>query len=173
MMFRDLLTSGTVSGTSLTLGAGSFAAIGVGSEIQGVTADNYPTSQITFGQYRDIYLKTQSGRPLYWAFDGLATVFLYPAAVSNVIAVQTRQAISQFATLDTNYSLAPGYLSALSAQLALRVENSLNGKIAQATKDAAKATEMVIVAANVDPAIISANPMRRDNLGNGILQGWN
>lgn len=172
MMFRDVLTSGTATGTSISLTTGAFASVGAGQEILQIQADGYPTEPITIQQYNNIFLKTQPGRPQVWVSDGLETVYLYPAAVGNTLSILTRQAFSSFADLDTVYTMPSGYEGAFAASLAVATAPSLIGKVPPDLV-AAKREAMLNIANNtVRPAIISANPMARRNFGGTILQGW-
>lgn len=172
MMPQDQIVSGAVTGPTLTLAAGAFAAIGLGDEIIQVQADGYPMEPITMQQYNNIFLKTQPGRPQVWVWDGSATIYLYPAAVGNTINILSRVAFTQFADLDTNYALPSGYQGAFAATLAVATAPALIGKV---TPDllAAERRAMFNIANNtVRPAINSANPMARRNFGGNILQGW-
>lgn len=168
---QDQIVSGSVTGVSLTLDAGSFAAITVGQEIISMQADGYPMTPITMQQYNDIPTKTQAGRPEVWVSDGLATVFLYPAASANTIGILTRKPFTEFADLDTDYSMPPGYKGAFSASLAVAMAPSLLGGIPPALERAEKKAMHNIGNTNVDPAILSSNPLGRSCASN-ILQGW-
>lgn len=168
---QEAIVSGAVTGVSLTLGAGSFAAVGPGDEIMGMTADNLPMAPITMAQYQTIYLKTQTGRPLYWAADGLSNVFLYPAAAGHTMGLLVRTPFTQFADLDTAYTMPSGYQGAFSAALAVAMAPALVGKVTQDLKDNKREALANIRSGNVRPAIISANPTQRAPAG-GILQGW-
>jgi hypothetical protein len=171
-LFKDQLISGTVTGTTLTLGIGSFASIAQGSEIQGMLADNYTMSPITFEQYRDIFNKNVTGRPINYAYNGFDTIYLYPAANSNVMTVQARSDIQQFATYDTNYTFPAGYKSAFIACLstvAARTMNMLSSEIKKNETNALKAIE----GANIRPLILNSTPFDKKNIRPNILNGFN
>lgn len=172
MMFRDVLTSGTATGTSISLTTGAFAAIGAGQEILQIQADGYPTEPVTIQQYNNIFLKTQPGRPQVWVSDGLETVYLYPAAVGNTLSILTRQAFSSFADLDTVYTMPSGYEGAFAASLAVAAAPALVGKVTPDLMAAKREAMQNIANGTVRPAINSANPLARRNFGGTILQGW-
>ena len=172
MMFRDVLTSGTATGTSISLTTGAFAAIGAGQEILQIQADGYPTEPVTIQQYNNIFLKTQPGRPQVWVSDGLETVYLYPAAVGNTLSILTRQAFSSFADLDTVYTMPSGYEGAFAASLAVAAASALVGKVTPDLMAAKREAMQNIANGTVRPAINSANPLARRNFGGTILQGW-
>lgn len=171
MMPQDQLVAGAVTGPSLTLAAGAFAAIGVGDEIIQAQADGFPMTQITMQQYQNIPLKTQSGRPQVWAWDGLATVYLYPAPAANTINLMTRAPFAAFADLDTEYALPSGYQGAFAASLAVAMAPALLGGVPPGLLAAEKKALYNVANSTVRPAIISTNPMACRPGGN-ILQGW-
>lgn len=168
MLFRDVTISGAVTGTSLTLGAGSFTAIASGDQPIQIVADEFPVEPITMQQYNEILVKATTGRPLYWAWDGAATVFLWPAASGHTIGVLSRAAFSVFADLDTQYSMPSGYESAFAASLAVAMAPALTGGVSADLVRAENKAVFAIQNGNVRPAIISdCKP-----LGGSILQGW-
>lgn len=169
-LFKDQLTSGTVTGATLTLGTGSFLAVGAGQEIQGMLADNFTMSPITMEQYRDIYNKNNSGRPINYAYNGFDTIYLYPAATGNVMTIQSRADLQQFADLDTNYLFPSGYMSAFIAALAVAVAPSLMSGV---TPDMIRKESVAmknIEGSNVRPIILNANDYksRTSNIINGF-----
>jgi hypothetical protein len=170
---QDVISSGPVTGASLTLGAGAFAAVAIGQEIIQAQADGLPMDPITMQQYNNIQLKSQAGRPEVWAWDGLATVFLYPAAAGNTINLLTRAAFATFVDLDTTYVLPPGYQGAFAASLAVALAPSLLGGVTPGLLTAEKKALFNVANANVRPAIVSANPLAPRGAGGNILQGWN
>lgn len=171
MMPQDQLVAGAVAGASLTLATGAFAAIGVGDEIIQAQADGFPMTQITMQQYQNIPNKAQSGRPEVWAFDGLATVYLYPAPAGSTINLMTRAPFAAFADLDTAYTTPSGYQGAFAASLAVAMAPALLGGVPPGLLAAEKKALYNVGNSTVRPAIISANPMARRPGGN-ILQGW-
>jgi len=169
-MFRDVLTTGAVTGTSFTLGAGAFA--GVAGEVLLIQSDSLPTDPITINQYNNIILKTQTGRPEVWAFDGLNTVYLYPAALGHTLSVLTRQAFESFADLDTVYAMPAGYEAAFAATLAVAMAPALIGKVTPDLAAAERKAMMSIQNANVRPAMLLADPLRANFRSGSILQGF-
>lgn len=170
MMPQEQTVSGSVTGASLTLGAGSFANVAPGDEILSVTADNYRTSPITYKQYQDIFDKTITSRPTLWAHDGLSTVYLYPTASSNTIAVSTRKPFTVFADLDTAYTMPAGYEGAFAASLAVAMAPALLGKVSADLMARKREAMFNVQGANIRPAILNANPLRRRWVGS-ILTG--
>lgn len=168
---QDVISSGAVNGASLTLGLAPFAAISAGEQIIAAQADGIPMRMITMQQYNDIKLKTQAGRPEVWAWDGLATVYLYPAAAGNTVNMLTRAPFASFIDLDTNYVLPSGYQGAFAASLAVAMAPSLLGGVTPGLLLAEKKALFNVGNTNVRPAIVSANPLAPRTCGN-ILQGW-
>jgi hypothetical protein len=171
MMPQDQLVAGAVTGASLTLAAGAFAAIGVGDEIIQAQVDGFPIAPITMQQYQSIPLKTQSGRPQVWAFDGLATVYLFPAAAGQTINIMTRVPFASFVDLDTAYAMPSGYQGAFAASLSVAMAPALLGGVTPGLLAAEKKAMYNVANSTVRPAIISANPLDCRPGGN-ILQGW-
>lgn len=169
MLFRDVITSGAVTGVSLTLGSGAFAAVASGDQPAQIVADNYPVEPITMQQYNEILQKTTAGRPLFWAWDGASTVYLYPAAAGQTIGILTREAFAVFADLDTVYSMPSGYEGAFAASLAVAMAPALLGKVPDALERAERKALFGVQGSNIRPAIVSACKP----LGGSILQGWN
>jgi hypothetical protein len=172
MMPQDQTVTATVSGSTITLGTGSFAAIAAGDEIIAIQADSVPMVPITIQQYNAIPVKTATGRPEKWCPDGLSTVYLYPVASSNVLSVVTRKAFSAFADLDTVYTMPAGYEGAFSASLAVAMAPALLGKDSPALLLREKRAMFNVNHATIRPAIVSANPLRRP-VGGNILTGFN
>jgi hypothetical protein len=171
MMPQDLLVAGAVTGPSLTLAAGAFAAIGVGDEIIQAQADGFPMTNITMQQYQNIPNKAQSGRPEVWAYDGLSTVYLYPAPAANTINLMMRVPFASFVDLDTAYTTPSGYQGAFAASLAVALAPSLLGGVTPGLLAAEKKALYNVANSTVRPATIPANPMACRPGGN-ILQGW-
>jgi hypothetical protein len=167
----DQIVTGTVSGPSLALGSGAFAAIGYGDEITSMQSDGYPMEPVTMQRYNDIRDKAQTGRPQVWARDGGGTVFIFPAAVASTIAILTRKPFTLFADLDTVYQLPSGYQGAFAAALAVALAPSLLGGVPPALLAAERKAMANVRNGTVRPAIISANPLSCRPHGN-ILQGW-
>lgn len=170
---QDVITAGAVNGVSLTLAVAPFAAIAAGEEIIEAQADGFHMNPITMQQYNDIRLKTQAGRPEVWAHDGLATVYLYPAAAGNTISLLTRAPFASFADLDTVYTLPSGFQGAFAASLSVAMAPALLGGVPPGLLAAEKKALFNVSNANVRPAMIPANPLKPRGTGGNILTGWN
>lgn len=170
---QDVIATGVVAGPSLTLGVDAFAAIGAGDEIMSAQADGFRMTQITMQQYNEIQLKEQSGRPEVWASDGLATVYLYPAAAGNTLSLLTRAPFSTFVDLDTEYTLPSGYQGAFAASLAVAMAPALLGGASPSLLLAERRALFNVSNANIRPAMLSANPLTPHSAGGNILKGWN
>lgn len=172
MMPQDQIVSATVSGASITLGAGSWVSIAAGDEIIAMKADTVAMDPITIQQYNAIPVPTSTGRPYFWCPDGLSTVYLYPVAVANVLSVVTRKAFTAFADLDTAYTMPAGYEGAFAASLAVAMAPALLGKVSPDLAAKEKKAMFNVSNSNVRPAIVNANPLRRRVCGT-ILTGFN
>lgn len=172
MMPQDLIVSGAVTGQSLTLATGLFAAISAGDEIIAGQADGYAMAPITMEQYNNILNKTATGRPECFAHDGLSTVYLYPASVGNTVNLLVRKAFTVFADLDTVYTMPSGYEGAFAATLSVALAPSLLGGVPPALAKAKKEAMYNVQGANVRPAMISASPLRPGYCTGNVLQGW-
>ena len=161
-LFREILTtSSAITGTYGTLGT-DWAGLLPGDEILGATVRyatnlDVPMEPITMGRYADIGLKTLTTYPAYFAHDGQSTVYLYPAAAGHVITLRTKQVVSEFADLDTGYTMPKGYKSALSAELAEMMAPTMIGGVTAAIASSARAARARVSAQNMSPAIINAN----------------
>lgn len=154
-----LTASSAITGTSGTLGT-TWAGIASGDEILGATVRysstlDVPMSPITMAQYADIAIKSTSSYPEVYAHDGAATVYLYPAAASHVITIRTKQVMSDFADLDTDYEMPKGYKAGLSALLAEKMAPSLLGSLPPAVGKAASAARSHLLAQGLVPAILN------------------
>lgn len=160
-LFREVLTtSSAITGTYGTLGT-DWAGILPGDEILGATVQyetdlDVPMEPITVAQYQNIGIKTLSIYPEYYAHDGQATVYLYPAANAHVITIRTRQIVSDFADLDTDYVMPKGYKSALSALLAEKMAPTMVGGISAPVASDARAARLRLSAQSANPAILGA-----------------
>jgi hypothetical protein len=169
---QDVISSGTVNGASLTLGVAPFAAIASGEEIIAAQADGLPMRMITMQQYNDIKLKTQSGRPEVWVWDGLATVYLYPAATDNTVSMLTRAPFASFVDLDTSYMLPSGYQGAFAASLAVAMAPALLVGVTPGLDKAERKALYNVANGNVRPAMVSASPLAPRCASGNILNGW-
>jgi hypothetical protein len=161
MMPQEQTVSGTVTGASLTLATGSFAAITTGDEILNATSDNYRMTPITYKQYQNIWDKTTTARPQFWAHDGISTVYLYPTASANVIALSTRKPFTSFADLDTVYTMPSGFEGAFAATLAVAMAPALLGKVSPDLVARRREALFNIQGITVRPEIIDGSPLAR------------
>jgi hypothetical protein len=132
LLWRQILTTGTVAGVSGTLGT-TWAALQPGDQILSASyssgGQDIPLAEITIAQYQAIPTKTTTGQPDMWAHDGLSTVYFYPAPAGLSVTLRTQAAVADFADLDTDYVMPQGYKSALQAMLAEKMAPSLLGAI--------------------------------------------
>ena len=160
-LFREILTaSGAITGTYGTLGT-DWAGLVAGDEILGATVRysatlDVPMDPITVGQYANIGIKSESDYPAYYAHDGQATVYLYPAAAAHVITLRTKQVVTDFADLDTDYTMPKGYKSAFSALLAEKMAPTMVGGVSAAVASDARAARHRLTGQSINPAILGA-----------------
>ena len=155
MLYRDVLTSAVQTG-SITLGAGSWAAIAPGEEVISATANNLPLAKITMQQYNEIYQPSVSGFPTVFAQDGMSTVYLWPLPNGQTLKLQTRTGVAQFADINTtDYTLPDGWKAALSASLAVRIAPNIMGQIPQSLRDAE--AKCMGVVDKYEPAIVGVD----------------
>ena len=168
-LFREIFTVGSaLTGTSGTLGT-TWSGLVSGDEILGATVldggVDIPMMPLSLAQYANIAIKTLSTIPSLYAHDGAATVYIYPAPVAKVITLRTKQVVSDFADLDTDYSMPKGYKSALAALLTEKMAPVLLGSITQPIANAARAARSRVASQVVSPAILSAG-----DLAGGVLR---
>lgn len=168
-LFKDTFVSGTVTGQTLTTSTGAFASVTTGIEIQGMLADNYTMSVISIEQYRDIFNKAASGRPLNYAYDGANTIYLYPAAINNVMTIQSRGSIANFADLATNYIFPSGYLNAFIANLQVVIAMAYKGTVSPSLLKKQFAAMQMIESSNIRPVILDNQPLKQTKFN--ILTG--
>ena len=172
MLWREVLTASTaISGASAQLGM-AWPSLASGDEILGATVQysggqDIPLDSITMAQYQAIPVKSTASLPQFYAHDGAATIYLYPAAAGQTVTLRTKQAASTFADLGTDYTMPAGWQSRLEALLAERMAPSLVGGISPSVERAATRARRAALASGVTPAIIDGN--RRT--GN-ILTNW-
>jgi hypothetical protein len=125
-------------------------------------------AQLTMQQYHErVADKAEVSEPEFWAHDGLATVYFYPIPNSKYIKLRTKAVVSEFADVDTDYSMPAGYRSALSACVAEALAFSMLGAVPQNISVKAAAARNRIAAQSSDPEIIGAVPTR-----NSIIEGY-
>ena len=172
-LFRTIITSSAspISASTGTLGT-TWTGISPGDEILGVTyllnGMDYPMAQLTMRQYHEqVHDKTEVSEPEFWAHDGLATVYFYPVPNSKTIKIRTRAVVSEFADVDTDYSMPVGFKSALTDCVAEKLAFVMLGGVPPNLVQAARAARNRIAAQVCDPAIIGQAPRR-----NSILDGF-
>lgn len=127
-LYQSVLTSAVQTG-NITLAAGSWATIPVGTDILSIKVDGVDISKLTMQQYSGLYSPTTTGSPVLWAFDGLATVYLNPVPTGQTIQILTRTGVATFADQTTTYTATQGYQDALGAALAVRLAPTVLGKL--------------------------------------------
>lgn len=158
-LFREVLTqSSAITGASAALGA-AWLTLAPGDEIAGATLQSSPGAadpldSLTMAQYAGIPDKSTAGSPRYYAHDGLATVYLYPAASGQTVTLRTRQVVADFADLDTDYSMPKGYKSALSALLAEKMAPTMLGGVSGPVATSAQKARAQLSQQAINPAII-------------------
>lgn len=169
-LFREILTtSSPITGASAVLGV-AWPTLAPGDEIAGATLGDEADRMdaLTMAQYAAITDKVSAGSPRYYAHDGLATVYLYPAASGQTVTLRTKAVVSDFADLDTEYSMPKGYKSALSALLAEKMAPTMVGGVSAPVAQAAQKARNQLAQQSVNPAIIGGPAG-----GGSILAGWN
>lgn len=167
-LWRQTVTSGTVSGVSGTLGT-TWAGLVAGEPILSATyndgTQDLPLEELTFAQYQAIPIKATSGQPQYWAYDGHLTVYFYPAPSGQAVKLRTAVAASDFADLDTDYVMPKGRKAAYQALLAEKLAPVVVGEVSPAVARAAKQARLTLKS-SMAPEIIGSR-----STGN-ILSGW-
>lgn len=113
---------------------------------------DYPLTIINETQYAKISDKTQTGTPSYIFYDGNypeATIKLWPVP-SNVqsITIYSEKPLSEFASLDTVYSMPPEYRQALENNLAVHIAPEYEKEASQTIKSIAMETLSLIRSQN-------------------------
>lgn len=165
---REILVPGVCNGVSGTLGT-TWAGVAYGDSILGATVSyaagmDTPLAMLTMEQYQEISQKSTVSIPLYYAPDGGATVYLWPAAAGQTVTIRVKQAFSKFADLDTDYLMPDGYLSALSALTAELLAPSLVGGVSAEVMKAANGARVRLGAQNINPAIVDTTSGGRYNI---------
>jgi hypothetical protein len=171
-LFREILTAGVVTGATGTLGT-NWPSLVPGDLVLGASVSysvglDTPMQPITLATYQAIPQKATGGLPQWFAPDGAALIYFWPAATGQTITLRTRQVFTDFADLDTDYVMPKGYKSAFSALLSEKMAPTMLGGIPAAITRAAGMARVRLNSMNVDPAIIRSG-VRTGN----ILTGWN
>lgn len=171
-LFREVLTqSSAISGPTAALGV-AWPSLAPGDEIAGATVQygaglDVPLDPMSMAQYANIAIKATASLPRYYAHDGAATVFFYPACAGQTVTLRTRQVVADFADLDTDYSMPKGYKAALSALLAEKMAPTMLGGVSAPVATAAQKARSQLAQQAMNPAILGGGTGR----GN-ILGGW-
>ncbi len=171
-LYREqLVQSAPITGTVASLGV-AWPSISPGSKILSATVQyqvglDYPMESLTMDQYSAIPLKSTSVFPRYYAHDGYANVFLYPAAAGQTVTLRVHQYFSQFADYSTDYGMPAGFRSAFADLLTKKMAKVLLGATTPEIEVAAAAANRRLSSQTVSPAIING----RRPAGN-ILTGW-
>lgn len=172
LLWRTILSAATVTGITGTVGT-TWTDVDPGQDILGITYNNgagdFPLDQLSMEQYHEqVRIKSLSGGlPRYWAYDGLATIYFYPACTGQTITVRVHESAPVFADLDTDYTMPQGYRSAFADVLAERVAEVTVGSLPASVAKAAAAAKLRIAAQVAEPAII-----RGGAPAGNILTGW-
>jgi hypothetical protein len=169
-LYKSVLTAAAQTG-NITLAAGAWATIPVGTEIIGVTVDDEPIDKLTMLQYSGLYDPTETGDPVAWAYDGFSNVYLYPVATGQSVELLTSVTATTFADLTTNYTAPPGYENALGASLAVRLAPSVLGKLPPDLVRAERAALMGVM--GWEPAVVDYDGYQEAKPSGNILNGWN
>ena len=159
-MWREVLTASIAPVTGAAVSITTAFALPAGSTVLGVTyssgGQDTALGPITVQQYHELVGdKATTGAPAVYAFDGHATLHMWPAPVAQSLTVRHRVAVSEFADLDTEYTLPPGYPGWLSSLVAERVAAPLVGGLTADVARAAAVARRAITARNVVPGIIN------------------
>lgn len=171
-LFREILTPGTVTGTSGTLGT-TWPTLHTGDVILGASVSyqagmDTPLDIGTMEQYQAIAQKATASIPQAIYPDGAATIYVWPAAAGQTITLRTRQNFSTFADLDTDYVMPDGFQAGFSAMLAELLAPSFVGGVTPAIENNARRARNDLAAQCLQPAIADAVQRTRGN----ILTGW-
>lgn len=172
-LFREILTNSAagISAATGTLGS-TWTGLAPGDEILGATYNDgtidLPMWPLTLQQYHEeLPNKATPGTPVNWAHDGLATVYFSPVPTGQFVTLRTKQVVSDFADLDTDYSMPKGYRSGLAALLAEKLAPTMNPGALAAVRTIAQTARNRLHAQAINPAIIGARSSPYD-----IKRGW-
>lgn len=170
MLWREVLTAGTVTGSTGTLGS-TWASIAPGSQILGATyndgTQDIGLDELSIEQYHLIAQKTMAGQDLrFYAHDGQSTVYFYPVPTSRSVTLRTMAPVSTFADLDTDYTMPAGYRSAFEALLADKMAPTMLGDVPPAVARSAMGARIRLLSF-AKPAILDHQINRRGNIFTG------
>lgn len=171
VLFRDVLTDSAspISAVSALLGT-AWTTLNPGDEILGASyrdVQDMPMSRLTMEQYQAIPDKSTTGTPSLWTHDGLATVYFHPVPTGQTITLRTREAVSAFADLTTDYSMPAGYRSALAACVAELTAPTIAPAMYPSARQAASAARSRLAGQAIEPAIVDVEPTRDYNIRSG------
>lgn len=171
MLWREVFSTGAVTGTSGTLGV-TWPTLASGDKILGATVQysagmDFPLVPMTMERYANIPLKATASLPREYAHDGAATVYFYPAATGQTVTLRTKQVFSDFADLDTDYGLPKGFKAALAALLAHHIGPVLIGGLPASVAVSASRARRQLLSQTMRPAVIADQ-----NASGNILSGW-
>lgn len=169
-LFREILTASSAISTANPALGTAWTGLVAGAEILGASvatsSTDVPLWPMTMAQYQAIPVKTQTGVPTYYTHDGQATVYLYPVPTSSVVTLRTKQVVSDFADLSTDYTMPKGYRSALAAMLAKMIAPALVGQLSREVVAADRAARARLAGQAMNPAVLGVH-----GLGYNILTG--
>jgi len=169
VLYKSAITSAAQTG-NITLAAGSWAAIPVGTEIASVSVDGLPIDQITMTQYAELSDVTTAGSPTLWATDGLSAVYLVPVANGQTVELMHRTTATSFADTTTSYTMPPGYRAALGVSLACSLAPIINPSMLAALKMEERSAMSGIQA--FQPEILDTYSYNVSGSRGNILNGW-
>lgn len=168
-LYKSIVTSATQTG-NITLAAGSYASIPLGSNIITVNVEGREISKLTMQQYAALYDATQGGTPTTWAYDGFTNVYLYPVPTTKAVELLTQTGVAAFADTTTNYTMPPGYKAALGIALAVSMAPILNPGMLVALLREQKSAMAGIE--GIVPEILDTYSYGRAGRAGSILNGW-
>lgn len=167
-LYKTVITSAAQTG-NITLAAGSWAAIPVGTRLVSVSVDGEEIPRITPKQYAAEYDTTTSGSPTRWTQDGHAAVQFVPVPNGQTVKVAHAVSVSAFADTTTDYTMPPGFKAYLAAATAVKMAPVYNPKMLVALLREEKAAAKAV--AWVEPAIAGTLTYQMPRERSRILAG--
>lgn len=164
-LFREVLTvSSPITGTSALLSV-AWAGIAPGTAIEGATVQysagqDVPLWPLTMAQYANIAIKDTAVLPMYYAPDGLDTVYFWPACAGQTVTLRTKATFAEFVDLETDYSMPQGYRSGLAGLLGEKLAYPLLGRVPDPVARAAQMARQQLGGQSCNPAIIQLGPVQ-------------